>query len=70
MSVANENVDCEPENDMEDEVMNITPQSASTNVESTRYASNVIGTSVSMGGHESAKYVVHVLTYFAIHFTF
>jgi hypothetical protein len=70
MSAANEDVDCELENDME-EVMNITPRSPLPNVDSKGNALNLVGTSMYiMGGHESARYVVHVFTCFAIHFTF
>ena len=69
MSATNEDVDSELENDME-EVMNNTPHSTSANVESTRNASNVEGTSMSRGGYESARCIVRVLLYFAIHLTF
>ena len=62
MSAANDDFDCELENDME-EVVNITPHSASTNLESRWNASNVVGTNMSMGGHESARYDVHVLLF-------
>ena len=69
MSAAYDDFDCELENAME-EVMNITPHLASEKLESTGNASNLVGIDMFVGGHESARYGVHVLTCFAIHFIF